>query len=79
MKQLFTIGYEGAVLEDFLITLDKATNDSGLFGRNLSSIFVPIVAVRTSFGKNARGNKGEGTGAGQNAVMSLFQNVNTSM
>jgi len=35
MKQLFTIGYEGVMLEDFLVTLDKANIDVLLDVREL--------------------------------------------
>ena len=47
MKQLFTIGYEGAVLEDFLITLDKANIDVLLDVRELP------ISRRKGFSKTA--------------------------
>jgi len=47
MKQLFTIGYEGTALEDFLATLDKANIDVLLDIREFP------VSRRKGFSKNA--------------------------
>lgn len=47
MKRLFTIGYEGIALEDFLITLDKANIDVLLDIREFP------ISRRKGFSKNA--------------------------